>query len=157
MMLADEAHRTLDRITYAVLATVSADGRPWNAPLYVAFDRRAFYWSSHRDAQHSRNIAVNPSVMLVVFDSTLSDASGHGVYVRASAHELIDAASIERALLALAARRNEPVRPVDDFRGPHAQRVYEAVTEEVWTNVLQRQGVYYFDQRVPIELEVPDC
>jgi nitroimidazol reductase NimA-like FMN-containing flavoprotein (pyridoxamine 5'-phosphate oxidase superfamily) len=152
MMLADEAHRTLDRITYAALATVSADSRPWNTPLYVAFDRRAFYWSSHRDAQHSRNIAVNPSVMLVVFDSTQPDASGHGVYVRATAHELIDAKSIERALLALAARRNEPVRPVADFQAPHPRRVYEAVTEEVWTNVLEHEGVYYFDERIPIEL-----
>ena len=152
MMLADEAHRTLERITYAVLATVSADGRPWNAPLYVAFDHRAFYWSSHHDAQHSRNIAVNPSVMLVVFDSTVPDAGGHGVYVRATAHELMDAASIERALLALAARRNEPVRPVDDFLAPRAQRVYEAVTEEVWTNVVQQEGVYYFDKRISIEL-----
>src|SRR5262249_45927281 len=147
MMLADEAHRTLDRITYAVLATVSLDGRPWNAPLYVAFDRRAFYWSSRHEAQHSRNIAVNPSVMLVVFDSTLPDASGHGVYVRATAHELRDGTSIERALLALAARRNQPVRPVADFLAPHAQRVYEAVTEEVWTNVVQHDGVYYFDER----------
>jgi len=152
MKLADEAHRTLSRITYAVLATVSADGRPWNAPLYVAFDRRAFYWCSQRDAQHSSNIAVNPSVMLVVFDSTLPDASGHGVYVRATAHELIDAASIERALVALAARKNEPVRPVADFLAPHAQRVYEAVTEEVWTNAVQREGVYYFDERIPIKL-----
>jgi len=152
MMVADEAHRTLNRITYATVATVAADGRPWNAPLYVAFDRRAFYWSSHYDAQHSRNIAVNPSVMLVVFDSTVPDASGHGVYVRATARELIDAGSIERALLALAARRDEPVKPAADFLAPHTQRVYEAVAEEVWTNVVQQEGVYYFDKRIPIEL-----
>lgn len=152
MTLADEAHRTLDRITYAVLATVSADGRPWNAPLYVAFDRRAFYWSSHHDAQHSRNIAVNPSVMLVVFNSTVPDGSGHGVYVRATARELFDATSIERALMALAVRRNEPVRPVADFLAPQPQRTYEAVTEEVWTNVVQHDGVYYFDERIPIQL-----
>jgi nitroimidazol reductase NimA-like FMN-containing flavoprotein (pyridoxamine 5'-phosphate oxidase superfamily) len=152
MMLADEAHATLDRITYAALATVSPDGRPWIAPLYVAFDRRAFYWSSRRDAEHSRNIAVNPSVMLVVFDSTLPDATGHGVYVRATAHELIDAASMERALMALAARKNEPVRPVADFLAPQAQRVYEAITEEVWTNVVHHEGVYYFDERIPIKL-----
>ncbi|HEX7798656.1 MAG TPA: pyridoxamine 5'-phosphate oxidase family protein [Vicinamibacterales bacterium] len=152
MMLADEAHHTLNRITYAALATVSTDGRPWNAPLYVAFDRRACYWSSHNDAQHSRNIAVNPTVMLVVFDSTASDASGHGVYIRAKARELTDAASIERGLQALAARRNDPVRPVADFLAPHARRVYEAVAEEVWTNVTQHDGVYYFDERIPIEL-----
>ena len=152
MTLADEAHRTLNRITYAAVATVSPDGRPWNAPLYVAFDRGAFYWSSHHDAQHSKNIAVHPSIMLVVFDSTLADDSGHGVYVRATAHELIDAASITRALQALAARKNEPVRPVADFLPPHPRRVYEAVTEEVWTNVVQHEGVYYFDERIPIEL-----
>ena len=152
MMLADEAHRTLNRITYAALATVAADGRPWNAPLYVAFDRRAFYWCSHHDAQHSRNIGVHPSVMLVVFDSTVPDASGHGVYVRATARELIDAASIERALLALAARRGEPVKPVADFLAPQTQRVYEAVVEEIWTNVVHREGAYYVDERISIKL-----
>jgi hypothetical protein len=152
MTLADEAHHTLNRITYAALATVSSDGRPWNAPLYVAFDGRAFYWSSHNDAQHSRNIAVNPSVMLVVFDSTAPDASGHGIYVRATARELTEAPSIERALQALAARRKEPVSPVADFLAPHARRIYEAVTEEVWTNVIRHEGAYYFDERMLIQL-----
>ena len=152
MTVANEAHRTLNRITYAALATVSSDGRPWNAPLYVAFDGRTFYWSSHNDAQHSRNMAANPSVMLVVFDSTSPDASGHGVYVRAKARELIDAASIARALEALAARRKEPVRPAADFLAPHARRVYEAVAEEVWTNVIQQEGAYYFDERISIAI-----
>lgn len=152
MRAVDEAHRTLNRIVYAALATVSSDGRPWNAPLYVARDGRAFYWSSHNDAHHSRNIAANPSVMLVVFDSTAADADGHGVYVRATAHELTDPASIARGLQLLAARRQEPVPPVTDFNAPNARRVYEAVAEEVWTNVVQGNRAYFFDERIPIEL-----
>lgn len=152
MTLANEAHRTLGRITYAALATVSPDGRPWNAPLYVAFDGRAFYWSSHSDAQHSRNIAGNPSIMLVVFDSTAPDASGHGVYICATARELTDAVSIECGLQALAARKKEPVSPVADFLAPNPRRIYEAVPEAIWTNVVQHEGPYYFDERILIEL-----
>jgi hypothetical protein len=90
--------------------------------------------------------------MLVVFDSTVPDAGGHGLYVRATARELTEALAIERGLQALAARRQEPVSPVTDFLAPHARRVYEAVAEEVWTNVIQHEGAYYFDERVLIQL-----
>jgi hypothetical protein len=36
--LIDRANQTLDRVTTAALATMSADGSPWNSPVCVAFD-----------------------------------------------------------------------------------------------------------------------
>lgn len=62
------------------------------------------YWSSLADAVHSVNIGANSAVFLAVFDSTAPDASGHGVYVRAAARELVDRESIARLLL----RRTRP-------------------------------------------------
>src|SRR5262249_50096556 len=147
--------RTLDEIAIAALATISPDGRPWNAPIYVAFDRRAFYWSSQRDAQHSRNIERNPSIMLVVFDSTTPDASGHAVYVCAKARELTDEPSIQRALDALALRKRRPLGPTTDFMADQPRRLYEAIPEQFWTNVLRQQAGHYFDERVSVDLKMP--
>ena len=41
------------------------------------------------------------------------------------------------ALGCLAIRKNEPPKPPADLIGPHPRRVYEAVPEAIWTNVLK--------------------
>jgi hypothetical protein len=149
----DRARRILERVCNAALATVSPDGHPWNSPVFVAFDADLrFYWSSHVDAEHSRNIAVRPDVFLVVFDSTQPDQSGGAVYIRATARELVDEASIRAALACLAIRKNEPPRRPDDFTGSQPRRMYEAVPGAMWTNVLEEKDGYYFDERIEIDL-----
>ena len=146
------ARRTLRRIATVALATASRDGQPWNSPVFAAFDGRAFYWSSLTDAVHSINIAANSAVFLTIFDSTAPDQSGHGVYVRATARELTDHQSIAKALEALAARKRESAKPVEDHVAPQPRRVYEAVPESMWTNVLHDDHGYYFDKRIEIDI-----
>lgn len=146
------AQRTVRRITTVALATASRDGQPWNTPVYAAFDGRAFYWSSLADAVHSVNIAVNSAVFLAVFDSTAADQSGHGVYACANARELVDPESIAIALDALAARKGELPKSVEDYLPPQPQRVYEAVPDSMWTNVLHEERGYYFDERVHLDI-----
>ena len=153
MELVERARRILERVGNGSLATVSPDGRPWNSPLFVAFDANLrFYWSSHIDAEHSRNIATRPDVFLVVFDSTQPDQSGGAVYMRATASELTDETSIRGALAYLARRKNEPPKPLADFRSPQRRRVYQAVPDAVWTNVLKEEDGYYYDERIDIDL-----
>jgi general stress protein 26 len=153
--LVDRIRRTLERITNASLATVSPDGRPWNSPLYVAFDSNlTFYWSSHNDATHSRNIAANLGVMFVVFDSTAPDQTGQAVYIRGTARELVDEQAIDVALKCLAERKNEPPKISSDFTGPHPRRVYAAVPDAIWTNVVIEQSGHYFDERVDVDVTV---
>lgn len=150
--LVDRARQTLERTEIAALATISPDGLPWNSPLYVAFDRRlTFYWSSQRDSAHSRNISSNPEVFLVVFDSTAADQSGHGVYVRGTARELVDEPSVKAGLECLARRKQEPLKPVADFLGSQPRRVYELVPHVMWTNLLKERDGHYFDERVVID------
>ena len=154
MTLHDQARRTLEKISNAALATVSRDGHPWNSPLFVATDVNLnFYWSSHNDAVHSRNIAFNPDVFLVLFDSTANDGTGHAVYVRAKACELLDEASVTAALDCLAKRKNEPPKAAAEFLGAHPRRLYQAVPEEMWTNVVKQEDEHYFDERVVIDLK----
>ena len=146
------ARRTLRHVATVALATASRDGQPWNTPVYAAFDGRAFYWSSLTDAVHSVNIAANSAVFLAIFDSTAPDHSGRGVYVRATARELTDPQSIAIGLGALAARKRESPKPVEDHVAPRPQRVYEAVAESMWTNVLHEERGYFFDERIQIDI-----
>jgi hypothetical protein len=151
--LAGRARRTMEQIANASLATVSLDGRPWNSPLYVAFDSTlTFYWSSQVNAAHSANIAVNQNVALVIFDSTAADDSGHAVYVSGTARELGDQAAVEVGLRCLAKRKNERTKPTIQFLPPHPRRVYALAPETIWTNVLLEQDGYYFDERVVVKL-----
>ena len=153
MNLVRLARQTLDRIPNASLATVLPDGRPWNSPLYVAFDAHlSFYWSSYLDAVHSKNIAGRPDILLVVFDSTALDQSGCGVYLRGRAQELRDAAAIDKALACLATRKQEPPKAAADFVGSHPRRVYQAVIDTAWTNLVGETNGHYFDERVEIDL-----
>jgi nitroimidazol reductase NimA-like FMN-containing flavoprotein (pyridoxamine 5'-phosphate oxidase superfamily) len=152
MDLTRKARETLARIANVALATVTPDGCPWNSPVYTAFDKRAFYWSSQHDSVHSKNIAVNPSVLIVAFDSVSPDASGHAVYVRARARELTDERAIRIALESLGKRKGEPPRPPADFTPPNQRRVYEAVPDTFWTNIVLERDGHFFDERVVVEL-----
>ncbi|HEY1307385.1 MAG TPA: pyridoxamine 5'-phosphate oxidase family protein [Vicinamibacterales bacterium] len=154
MDLIARARDTLERIVNAALATVSPDGQPWNSPIFVAWSRsRTIYWSSLRDTVHSQNIATRPDVFLVVFDAASSDQSGHAVYIRATAHELSDEAAVQAALDCLASRKKGKPKPAAEFLGEHPRRVYEAVPETIWTNVVKMENGHYFDERVVVDIQ----
>ncbi len=71
--LTEHARSLLDGNAYLTLGTVDADGHPWTTPAYFAADGLAdFYWVSSPQARHSRSLAAQPSVSLVVFDSTVA-------------------------------------------------------------------------------------
>jgi hypothetical protein len=108
MELIERARHTLSTITNAALATTSADGTPWNSAVYIACDETpTFFWISHNTAIHSRNLAANPQVFLLVFDSRQPDQSGHAVYISGVARELRDVSAIEQGLRCLSVRRGE--------------------------------------------------
>jgi nitroimidazol reductase NimA-like FMN-containing flavoprotein (pyridoxamine 5'-phosphate oxidase superfamily) len=120
-----------------VLGTCSHEGTPWVAPLEYAVDKHdGFYWVSARDAVHSRNIAQNPKVAFVIFDTDPEYGHARGLYCSGLAAELqgqdlefgCDVAYRmrypEEAERAIKGRR-----PVD-FTGPSAQRMYRALVTE---------------------------
>jgi hypothetical protein len=88
-----------------------------------------------------------------VFDSRADDNTGHAVYVRATARELSEEAEIAAGLEKLACRRNESPKSPIDFMPPRPQRMYEAVLEAAWTNILREQDGSYFDERVVVRLK----
>ena len=73
MDLRAHAEELLAANLYAVLGTVTREGRPWTSPVYFASDGlTALYWCSTTDSRHSVNLAANPAVSLAVFDSTVA-------------------------------------------------------------------------------------
>jgi len=146
------ARRTLTTIANAALATVAADGTPWNSAVYVAVDDTlTFFWRSHKTSAHSINLAARPDVSLLVFDSTLPDATGHGVYISGRAFEILERPAIEHALKCVATRRHESMKSPDDFMAPFVRRAYALVPERIWTNVLREEDGHYFDERVELD------
>jgi nitroimidazol reductase NimA-like FMN-containing flavoprotein (pyridoxamine 5'-phosphate oxidase superfamily) len=121
--------------SYLTLATAGADGMPWASPVwFAARGLDVFIWASKPGARHSRNIAENPRVSLVIFDSSKAPGEGSALYVSADA-ELVDEPTFADALAVYNARSVE--RGLDDWdpaklREPAKHRLYRAVALEAF-------------------------
>jgi nitroimidazol reductase NimA-like FMN-containing flavoprotein (pyridoxamine 5'-phosphate oxidase superfamily) len=127
------ARAIADAGRYMTLGTADADGRPWVSPVWYAHeDARAFIWVSDPATRHSGNVAVRPDVSLVIFDSHAELGEGSGLYVRARAEQLDDAAAAES--IAIFSRRSIAQGghewSAGDVRAPARLRLYRAVAVE---------------------------
>jgi hypothetical protein len=132
--LASHASELLDANIYLTLGTVGPDGRPWTSPVYFVADGiDEFYWTSAQDAEHSCNIARQPWVSLVVFDSTVAPYHGRALYAAARARELTGA-DVERGLRIYPgpASRGGKGLAQADVTGDSPWRLYLASATEVF-------------------------
>ncbi|MEU2794064.1 pyridoxamine 5'-phosphate oxidase family protein [Streptomyces sp. NPDC007100] len=128
-----QAARLLHTNRYLTLGTASPEGAPWAVPVTFAWDDADhFYWWSARDARHSRNIAANPVVSLLVYDSRTTDAEAQGLYGEGTAHAL-PPSDLAAALAVFYARRYpdpavraQKARHPGEFQGDSPKRVYRA-------------------------------
>jgi general stress protein 26 len=80
--LPKELRELLYRLPYATIATVCPDGQPWNTPVFARGDDELnLYWVSHKQAQHSLNIARQPRIFVVIYDSMVPEGEGLGLYL----------------------------------------------------------------------------
>lgn len=143
----------ISKIIYITIATVSEDGKPWNTPVYSAFDENYnFFWASWKENEHSKNIRNNPDVFLVIYDSTVPAGTGEGVYIKAKAYELNDSKEIEHAVKYLYRRKSKTPRKVEEFLESYPRRVYKAVPEKLWLNTEGEVNGNYIDKRVEVNL-----
>jgi general stress protein 26 len=147
------AHRLLATINHATVATVSAQGRPWNTPVYFARRGNSFYWASRSDAQHSVNIRHNRQAFIVIYDSSRDDTSGAAVYIDADVLELSDEEAIDSALDSIYQRRQKSKPCAAKFIGDSTQRVYHATARRAWTNLLHTSDDIPWDERIEIALQ----
>lgn len=85
------AHSTLS------LATVNAQGRPQNAPLFYAADDDTLIWVSGPHSRHSHNIAVTGRAAVTVYNETWSWHEIAGLQMEGAAHLIPTGPARERA------------------------------------------------------------
>ena len=120
---------------YLTLATAGADGSPWASPVwFAAREVDMFVWASKPGARHSRNIAHDPRISLVIFDSSRPPGEGSALYVFAAA-EVVDDATFEDALAVYNARsldRGLAAWDPAELREQARHRLYRAITLEAF-------------------------
>ncbi len=148
------AREIIEKIIYITIASVTPEGKPWNSPVYSAYDKDSytFYWVSPRAAQHSKNIEANPNVFLAIYDSTVPEGTGEGVYVQAKASVVTDPKEMAKAIYFLYTRKKKKLRDVSHFLDMRPRRIYKAVPEKVWLNSDEKIGDENIDIRIEIKL-----
>lgn len=146
----DKGKEILKKIRYATISTVDVTGEPWAAPVWYVFDDNLdIYWWSPLDTQHSKNISQNPNIYVTIFDSTLPEGEGVGLYLRARASEIS-----EDELDSAIERYNESTTVFkldrENCTGDAPTRIYKAVTREGWTNDGETKDGFYIDKRVKL-------
>lgn len=157
MSLEEKAKQIIENIVYITIATVTPEGLPWNTPVYSAFDEQYnLYWNSWKENQHSLNIANNPNVFVVIYNSTVAEGTGEGVYIQAKVQMLTEKNEIEAARVLLHKRKNKPsskLRTPEEFMSEYPRRVYKAVPERMWLNEAGEVNGNYVDKRVEVDLK----
>jgi nitroimidazol reductase NimA-like FMN-containing flavoprotein (pyridoxamine 5'-phosphate oxidase superfamily) len=148
-----QARGVIESIGYATLATVTPEGMPWNSPVRHVYDADLnIYWFSDKQSQHSQNVRANGEVYVVIYNSTVPEGQGLGIYIQATAVEVVDPGEVLRArrLKKGAAYQAMP----GEFLGDESRRVYKAVPRAVWLNGAEvTDGVFIRDYRRELQLE----
>ncbi len=140
-------------IKYATLATVTPDGKPWNSPVAHEYDSDLnIYWVSDKNGQHSINVSDNSRVFIVIYDSTVPEGKGEGVYIQANVQKVADPDEILRV------RRIKKgkgyVGNLGEYLTDGVRHMYKAIPEKIWMNDAEiTDGVFIRDYRVTIPLE----
>lgn len=146
------AKEILSTVLYATVATASKAGKPWNSPVAGFWDGSYnLYWFSDKDSIHSKNIRENKDVFIVVYDSTMPEGTGEGVYIEATACEVTDPSEIQQIV---DLQNGDMCCEAEQVSGDAIHRFYKAVPKEVWVNDDEKDenGDYVRDIRVSVTL-----
>ena len=147
------ARKAINDILYITIATCDKNNQPWNSPVYSAFDKNYnFYWASWKENQHSKNIKENEKVFVIIYDSTVSEGTGFGVYMKGKARQLEkkDIIEVVKSLKLLYSRKNKKPRKPEEFLALLPRRVYKFVPEQIWVNSESDVKGHFIDSRVDI-------
>lgn len=66
--------KILEENKQMVLATVTPEGEPWITPLFFSYTEYCtLYWTSAKDAKHSRNLAQNAKAAVTIHNREIHD------------------------------------------------------------------------------------
>lgn len=139
------------------IATASTSGKPWISPVFFAYDDNYnLFWVSNKDSLYSNLIRQNPQVAIVIFDSSVPEGEGEGVYFEANVDELSEKKDINHAMEVLDKRVKKDefrVKKIGEVTGKGVWRVYKAIPLKI--SVLT-EGEFvngqYVDKRVDVDL-----
>jgi uncharacterized protein YhbP (UPF0306 family) len=152
--LIGKAAKIIKNILYINIASITPDGKPWNSPLYCAFDEHLnYYWLSWKENQHSENIRKNSSVFVTIYDSTIPASTGFGVYFEGKAYELNNPIEMLTGLRKIYGREKRKPRDVIQFLSKFPRRVYKFVPEKAWVNGEGEIDGNYIDNRTELDLD----
>lgn len=126
--------KILKEVPYVTIASVCPDGRPWNTPVWGAFDDDLnLYWASWPKNQHSLNIAQCPKLFAVMYDSRAAEGDGLGIYIEMEAAMLTQKQDIDAARKVYTTNFGENLQH-EPFTGACPRRLYKAVPQRLWFN-----------------------
>ncbi len=151
---AENARSIVEKIHFAFVATATAEGAPWNSPVFFAISPAGtWYWASARASVHSQNIERSSEAFLVVCDSTAPEGGGKAVYARANVRVVDARDELAAAIELLYRRAGRSMDEVERFWGTAPRRIYAASPLELWiSDVETRDGV-----RIDVRRELPVC
>jgi nitroimidazol reductase NimA-like FMN-containing flavoprotein (pyridoxamine 5'-phosphate oxidase superfamily) len=151
------AREVIDANRYVVLGTAHADGHPRVSPVfYNHHEYGAFYWVSSPDSQHSANLAGDPRVNAVVFDSTSAPGQSAAVYLTGAAVE-VPAADLDAELphaFAQSVEKGARAFSAEELSGAGDLRLYrlDVTTAEVHARGGHPLWGLGIDTRLPVDL-----
>ncbi len=150
--------RVIDGNTYMTLGTVEANGLPRLSPVYFTVDAyRTFYWISAPGAQHSLNVARQPEISLVIYDSSVLPGDGpEAVYLTATARQVPeDELAAECAVAFRAPRGGVRAFAPDELTDPAELRLYRATATAFAVHIRGSHPTYGtgIDTRVPVAMD----
>lgn len=144
----EKAKQILDSNRYATIATVDGNGLPWAAPVwYVVDEYKNIYWWSPVASRHSLNIKNNSQCYITIFDSTLPEGEGIGLYMRSIATELDNVDEINEVIGLYNSTTNIFNLELDNCFGEAPTRLYRAVPSSIWINGDSEINGQYVDIR----------
>lgn len=153
----ETAKKIIEENIYCTIATSSLEGKPWISPVFFAYDDRYnIYWVSNKDALHSQNIKLNPSIAIVFFNSKAPEGEGDGVYFEANAQELSHDTEIDQAIMLFNSRVTKDefrIKNKDKVTNSGVWRIYKATPIMIskLTEGEEKNG-QYIDKREEINL-----
>jgi len=131
----------------------SLNDEPWNSPVWAARDSEGnFYWSSWKEAVHSKNLKSNPRAFLTLFDSTRQRGTNNlrCLYLQCTVAVVEDPATAAWAFTLL---YPEDTVDTDDFLAAGQKRFYRASPVKAWLNCLSERELT--PATVKMRLDVP--
>lgn len=117
------------------IATVNADGSPHNSPLRFVHDATLehFYWGSHPDSLHSKNIVRTGKFFAAIYDRK----ERGGVFFQSDDVHILEGTELEVALAvhnAFRVREGSKVLELSYYTGEGPQKMWGGRISNFWVN-----------------------